>query len=70
MFKKCLFLISLIIFSNFISLSLAEILPLKKPSQTKEEKEQKLLFDVLKPLPKPFINKTKKEDKKETKKKK
>ena len=48
---------------------MAEILPLKKPSQTKEEKEQKLLFDVLKPLPKPFISKTKKEDKKETKKK-
>ena len=69
MFKKFLFFIGLIIFSNFVSLSSAEILPLKKPSQTKEEKEQKLLVDVLKPLPKPIINKAKKEDKKETNKK-
>ena len=31
----------------------AEIVPLKKPLQTKEEKEKKLLIDELKPLPKP-----------------
>ena len=30
-----------------------EIIPLKKPLQTKEEKEHKLLKDALKPLPKP-----------------
>ena len=65
MFKKLLFFIGLVIFTNFISLSLAEIIPLKKPAQTKEEKEQKLLIDVLKPLPKPIINKIiKKEEKK------
>ena len=65
MFKKLLFFISLVIFTNSINLSLAEIIPLKKPSQTKEEKEQKLLIDVLKPLPKPIINKIiKKEEKK------
>ena len=69
MFKKFLFFIGLIIFSNFVNLSSAEILPLKKPSQTKEEKEQKLLIDVLKPLPKPIINKAEKEDKKEINKK-
>ena len=51
----------LIIFSSIVNLSSAEILPLKKPSQTKEEKEQKLLVDILKPLPKPIINKAKKE---------
>ena len=65
MFKKLLFFISFVIFTNSISFSLAEIIPLKKPSQTKEEKEQKLLIDVLKPLPKPIINKIiKKEEKK------
>ena len=66
------FLIFLINNANFIS---AEIIPIKKPSQTKEEKELKLLVDVLKPLPKPQIKKEtkpkkekivkKKEDKKE-----
>ena len=48
------FLIFLINNANFIS---AEIIPIKKPSQTKEEKELKLLVDVLKPLPKPQIKK-------------
>ena len=43
----------------------AEIIPLKKPIQTKKEKEQKLFIDILKPLPKPIINKIiKKEEKK------
>ena len=55
--KKLLFIISLFIFSNITFLLSAEIIPLKKPAQTKEEKEQKLLIDVLKPLPKPIINK-------------
>ena len=41
----------MIVFS--ISALSAEIIPLKKPLQTKEEKEQKLLKDSLKPLPKP-----------------
>ncbi len=39
---------------NFVS---AEIIPIKKPSQTIEEKEQKLLIDVLKPIPKPLVKK-------------
>ena len=31
----------------------SEILPLKKPRQTKEETQKKLLIDILRPLPKP-----------------
>ena len=57
MLKKFIFFISLIIFSNITLLLSAEIIPLKKPSQTKEEKAEKLLIDVLKPLPKPIIKK-------------
>ena len=65
MLKKLLFTISLLIFSNITFLLSAEIIPLKKPAQTKKEKEQKLLIDILKPLPKPIINKIiKKEEKK------
>ena len=65
MFKKLLFFISLFVFLIPINLSFSEIVPLKKPSQTKVEKEQKLLIDVLKPLPKPVIKKIiKKEEKK------
>ena len=33
--------------------ALSDIIPLKKPLQTKEETQKKLLIDVLKPLPKP-----------------
>ena len=54
--KKFLFLFvvfQLIILNNF---ALSEIIPLKKPSQTKEETKKKLLIDVLKPLPKPIKN--------------
>ena len=69
MLKKLLFLISLIIFIYPINYILADIVPLKKPSQTQEIKEQKLLIDVLRPLPKPSINKVleKKEEKSEKK---
>ena len=67
--KKLLFIISLFIFSNITFLLSAEIIPLKKPTQTKEEKEQKLLIDVLKPLPKPNINKIIKKDEKKPEKK-
>ena len=35
------------------TVTLSEIIPIKKPSQTKEETQKKLLVDVLKPLPKP-----------------
>ena len=64
MIKKFLFLIvvfQLIILNNF---ALSDIIPLKKPSQTKEETKRKLLIDVLKPLPKPIKN-VKTETKKE-----
>ena len=53
MIKKFLFFILLLSISNFITTTHAEIIPLKKPDQTKEETEKKLLIDVLKPLPKP-----------------
>ena len=36
------------------NIALSDILPLKKPAQTKEETQKKLLIDVLKPLPKPI----------------
>ena len=61
MYKKLLFLINLIIFISSINIAFAEIIPLKKPSQTKEVKEQKLLIDVLRPLPKPTTKKVVKE---------
>ena len=48
MLRKLLFLISLVIFTNILSITLAQIIPPKKPNQTVEEKEQKLLVDVLK----------------------
>ena len=63
MLKKFLFFLSLIIFINLSSLVSAEIIPLKKPIQTKEEKEERLLIDILKPLPKPTVKKTIKKEK-------
>ena len=66
MLKKLLFFISLFVFLIPINLSFSEIVPLKKPSQTKVEKEQKLLIDVLKPLPKPIAKKVIKKEKKKT----
>ena len=55
MLKKLLFYLYLILilFGN-IYVASSEIVPLKKPIQSKEEKEQKLLIDTLKPLPKPI----------------
>ena len=65
MFKKLLIFPVLILLTVFsLTKIFAEIIPLKKPLQTKEEKEQKLLIDVLKPLQKP---RTKIEEKKEIK---
>ena len=57
MLKKILFLIVLFHFTSITSFALSEIIPPKKPIQTKEETQKKLLIDVLKPLPKP-IDKT------------
>ena len=67
--KKLLFLINLFIFLNITFLLSAEIIPLKKPIQTNEEKEQKLLIDVLKPLPKPVTKKIIKKEEEKTEKK-
>lgn len=64
MLKKLLFLINLFIFLNITFLLSAEIIPLKKPDQSKAEKEQKLLIDVLKPIPKPVTQKIIKKDEK------
>ncbi len=66
MLKKILFLTSLILFNNIANLSLADIVPLKKPLQSKEVKEQKLLIDILKPLPKPTSEKITNENIKKT----
>ncbi len=54
MLKKNLFLIVLFYFININNISLSEIVPVKKPQQTIEETQKKLLVDVLKPLPKPI----------------
>ncbi len=53
MLKKLIFFIKLFFFFNITILLSSEIIPQKKPIQTKEEKDQKLLIDVMKPLPKP-----------------
>ncbi len=57
MLKKIIFFINLFFFSTITILFSAEIIPLKKPIQTKAEKDQKLLIDVMKPLPKPIPKK-------------
>ena len=65
MSKKFLFFIVLFISSGICGLALSDMIPLKKPAQTKEETEKKLLIDVLKPLPKPIIkSETKKSEEK------
>jgi len=69
MLKKLIFFISLIVFFNLAHLSTAEIIPLKKPIQTKEEEKKKLLVDVLKPLPKPVEKKEIKKKEKQVEKK-
>ena len=57
MLKKFIFFINLFFFSTITILFSTEIIPLKKPIQTKAEKDQKLLIDVMKPLPKPIPEK-------------
>ncbi len=67
MLKKLIFFISLFFFSSTTIFLFAEIIPLKKPLQTQEEKDQKLLIDVIKPLPKPVTKKLVEEIKKDPK---
>ena len=64
MLKKFIFFINLFFFSTITILFSEEIIPLKKPIQTKAEKDQKLLIDVMKPLPKPIPEKIVEEIKK------
>ena len=69
MSKKFLFFIvmfHIIISNNFV---LSDIIPIKKPSQTIEETNKKLLIDVLKPLEKPLKNIETENKEKELKKK-
>ena len=54
MTKKILFFIILFNIIGFNNIALSELIPLKKPLQTKEETNKKLLTDTLKPLPKPI----------------
>ena len=54
MSKKFLFFIVLLHLTSVSSVSLSDIIPIKKPVQSKEITEKKLLIDVLRPLPKPL----------------
>ena len=65
MSKKFLFFVILFQLINYNSFVFSEIIPLKKPVQTKEETQKKLLIDVLKPLPKPIKKSEIKVEKKE-----
>ena len=55
MTKKILFFVVLFNLSGVANIASSEIIPLKKPTQTVEETQKKLLIDVLKPLPKPTL---------------
>ena len=57
--KKILFFIVLLTLICKINIALSEIIPIKKPLQTEEETQKRLLVDVLKPPPKP-VKKTEK----------
>ncbi len=63
MSKKILFFIVLFSFFEISLIHSAEILPLKKPVQSIEEKQKKLLIEITKPLPKPIKKIQKKVDK-------
>ena len=54
MSRKFLFLIALLNLILINSFANSEILPLKKPIQSKEVTKKKLLIDVVRPLPKPI----------------
>ena len=54
MSKKILFFILLFNMIGFNNVALSDLIPLKKPIQTKEVTNKKLLKDILAPLPKPL----------------
>ena len=60
MSKKFLYLIVLFFLITLNNFAISEIIPPKKPIQTKEETQKKLLIDILKPLPKPIQKSEKK----------
>ncbi len=64
MVKKFLFFIVLFLLIIANTVSYSEIIPLKKPIQSQEITQKKLLIDVLRPLPKPVKNAEKKVDEK------
>ena len=53
MLKKILYILSLYLFLGFVNVLSSELIPIKKPSQSKEIEEKNLLSDILLPLPKP-----------------
>ena len=54
MSKKILFLTVLFAFFRISFVYSLEIIPLKKPLQSNEDKEKKLLIETTRPLPKPL----------------
>jgi len=56
MSKNFLFFITLLCLTTINSNAISEILPIKKPVESNELTQKKLLVDVLKPLPKPIKN--------------
>ncbi|MBD1140758.1 lytic transglycosylase domain-containing protein [Pelagibacterales bacterium SAG-MED39] len=65
MSKKIVFFIVLFNLININGICLSDIIPIKKPFQSKQESQKKLLIDILRPLPKPIKqSETKKIEKK------
>ena len=65
MSKKIVFFIVLFNLIGINSICLSDIIPPKKPFQSKQETQKKLLIDILRPLPKPIKqSETKKIEKK------
>ena len=54
MIKKILFFLVLFHLAGVVNMASSEIIPLKKPVQTEEETQKKILIDILRPLPKPI----------------
>ena len=72
MLKKILFLgfiVSIFMFSNNLLAEIYSIVPLKKPSLSKEEIQKKISINILKPLKKPSKKKETKIEEKVVKKK-
>ena len=66
MLKKFSFLIIMFPLTCLCNTVLSDIIPIKKPPQTAEQTQKKLLIDVVKPLPKPINKITEKVTEKES----